>query len=113
MARDDYYVVVYCLLKCLYDYLKHGQHISNDKLKELSSNLNYDYCIYILANMYEEGFITGVELINTFSGKDVKIIDLQITPKGIDYLQNNSTMHKTLEWIKKNASQLLISLLPK
>lgn len=113
MARDDYYVVVYCLLKCLYDYLKHGQHISNDKLKELSSNLNYDSWIYILANMYEEGFITGVELINTFSGKDVKIIDLQITPKGIDYLQNNSTMHKTLEWIKKNASQLLISLLPK
>lgn len=113
MARDDYYVVVYRLLKCLYDYLKHGKHISNGKLQELSGDLAYDYWIYILINMYEEGFITGVEPINTFAGKDIKIINLQITPKGIDYLQNNSTMRKTFEWIKENAPQLLISLLPK
>lgn len=111
MARDDYYVVVYRLLKYLYDCLKQGKHITNDKLKELTSNLNYDYWVYILLNMYEEGFISGVKPVETFSGKDVKIIDLQITPKGIDYLQNNSTMHKTFDWIKENAPQLLMSLI--
>ena len=46
--------------------------------------------------MYEEGYITGVVLIPIIgqSAKGVRITsDIRITPKGIEYLQDNSMIN--------------------
>ena len=82
MAKDDYFVITYKLLKILYEALKHGKFITADELNELSSSINHEYWIYILATLSECGYISGVEIINTLTGKDIKVINIQITPKG-------------------------------
>lgn len=59
--------------------------------------------------MYEEGYITGVVLIPIIgqSAKGVRITsDIRITPKGIEYLQDNSMMKKAAVFVK-SAMQLL------
>lgn len=101
MARDDYFVLVYKLLKILYLTLKSGKAVTNDELKKLSEGIPLDYWEYILKSLNEEGYITGIVPVNTLSGNSIKIINLQITPKGIEYLQENSKMKKAGEFVKK------------
>lgn len=100
MAKDDYFVLVYKLLEILYAVLKSGKAITNDELKELSNGLPLDYWEYILKKLNEEGYVTGVIPISSLSGDSIKITNLQITPKGIEYLQDNSMMQKAKEAVK-------------
>ncbi|GFZ27250.1 YjcQ family protein [Lactobacillus corticis] len=100
MARDDYFVLVYKLLKILYLTLKSGKAVTSDELKELSEGIPLDYWEYILKSLYEEGYVTGVISVNTLSGSSIKVTNLQITPKGIEYLQDNSKMQKAAEFVK-------------
>ncbi len=52
---------------------------------------------------FEDGLITGVSLIPIL-GEDVKGVKLtqklEITPKGIEYLQENSAMQKAKSFLK-------------
>lgn len=100
MARDDYFVLVYKLLKILYTILKSGKAITNDELKDLSEGIPSDYWKYILKTLNEEGYINGIVEVDTLIGNSIKIINLQITPKGIEYLQDNSKMQKSAEFVK-------------
>ena len=91
MAKDDYFVLVYKLLTILYTTLKNGKVVTDSELKELSEGLPLDYWEYILKSLSEDGYI---------SGNSIKITTLQITPKGIEYLQDNSKMKKAKEVLK-------------
>lgn len=106
MAQDDYFVVAYKLLKLLYEALKQGQTLSKKELDVLSSTLNNEYWIYILSNLYKEGYISGVTPINTLTGSSIKITSLQITPKGIQYLHDNSTFQQVKEMLSKSPAWL-------
>lgn len=100
MAKDDYFVLVYKLLEILYAMLKKGKVITDDELKELSDGLPQEYWEYILKSLDKEGYITGIIPIYSLNGNSIKIINLQITPKGIEYLQDNSKMKKAKEAVK-------------
>lgn len=100
MAKDDYFVLVYKLLPILYTTLKNGKVVTDSELKELSEGLPLDYWEYILKSLSEDGYITGVKPISSLSGNSIKITTLQITPKGIEYLQDNSKMKKAKEVLK-------------
>lgn len=102
MVRDDYFLLVYKLLKILYTILKSGKAITNDELKDLSEGIPSDYWKYILKTLNEEGYINGIVEVDTLIGNSIKIINLQITPpKGIEYLQDNSKkMQKSAEFVK-------------
>ena len=100
MAKDDYFVLVYKLLTILYTTLKNGKVVTDSELKELSEGLPLDYWEYILKSLGEDGYITGVKPISSLSGNSIKITTLQITPKGIEYLQDNSKMKKAKEVLK-------------
>lgn len=106
MAKDDYFVIAYKLLTVLYVALKNGKAISDDQLKELSEGIPFEYWEYILKTLSEEGYIVGVVPISSLSGDSIKIDNLQITPKGIEYLQDNSKMQKIKEALKETRSWL-------
>ena len=100
MAKDDYFVIMYLLLKQLYSLLKQGQSITNDQLEQLGSQYNAKYWQYILMNMTKEGYITGVTKVTTLSGETLKYQNVQITPAGIEYLFSNSMMERVKNTLK-------------
>ncbi|NLR08673.1 MULTISPECIES: YjcQ family protein [Lactobacillaceae] len=100
MAKDDYFVIMYQLLKILYDKLKQGKSITDDEFNMLSDKLNETYWHYILINMANEGFISGVQSISTLNGEDIKTHNVKITPAGIEYLFSNSMMERVKNTLK-------------
>ncbi len=105
MAKDDYFVISYRILIYLYGCLKEGQLASLEYLRYDTNDfpVKKDYWQYILRHLYEEGFIEGVVLIPILGQniKGIKLTDqLTITPKGIAYLQENSTMQKAKAFLK-------------
>lgn len=103
MARDDYFVIVYKILAYLYKQLKKGLNNEPEMLLHdgILFKINYEYWLYIIQNMVNEGYISG---INNLSGHGYyikeQLIDCKITPLGIDYLCNNSTLKKTKQFLK-------------
>lgn len=67
MAKDDYSVIVYKLLKILYELLKRGKVITQEELDELGSGIDTEYWNFILTSLYEEGYITGLTSIHTIT----------------------------------------------
>ncbi|BAN07788.1 hypothetical protein LVISKB_2153 [Levilactobacillus brevis KB290] len=100
MAKDDYFVVMYQLLKILYDKLKQGKSITDEEFDQLSYKLNETYWNYILINMVNEGLISGVQPISTLNGENIKTHNVQITPTGIEYLFSSSMMERVKNTLK-------------
>ncbi len=105
MARDDYFVVAYRILAYLYACLKEGEQVDVDYILPESPalNINRDYWEYIICHLYEDGYLEGVSLLNVIRKRTpaIKLTDrVMITPKGIEFLQNNSAMAKARDFLK-------------
>ena len=107
MAKDDYHVIVYQILSYLYQQLKSGAPVDEQMLSaEALFGINEKYRGYILKNLLNDGYVTG------FVAKESKYINHQtslhllnldeceITPKGIEYLTDNSFLNKAKEFFK-------------
>lgn len=104
MAKDDYFVIVYQILAYLYRCLKDGEDV-DPRLLEPSSkylNINETYWAYIMEHMQEQGLIEHITLIYAMGHKlvDYDLTGCQITPKGIEYLCENSTIKKAYRFLK-------------
>ncbi|MDO4595302.1 MAG: YjcQ family protein [Tissierellia bacterium] len=107
MAKDDYFVIVYQVLKYLYEQLKKGEKIDKDYFKEAPIEINKKYWHYIIENMLKQEYITGIIIKETKDKKIYYYNNIEITPKGIEYLFDNNLMSKAkkaLEGIKDIAS---------
>jgi hypothetical protein len=92
MAKDDYYVIVYQILKYLYECLKNGKEVDYELLEAENFGINQQYWEYIMKNMRSQNFVTGVSTLGKQGRTDIKKI--AITPTGIDYLFDNNLMSK-------------------
>ena len=104
MAKDDYFVIVYQVSSYLYIQLKAGEPVDGKMLQHDSNylNINERYWNYVMQNLQESGYIKGISIIKTFGG-DVVIGNLdncQITPDGIEYLCDNSTLSRAKDFLK-------------
>lgn len=105
MAKDDYHVIVYRILAYLYKCLKSGHRPSLDYLQYDTDDfpIGKSYWNYILIHLLEGGYIEGITLIPML-GDEEKVVRLtsnvRITPLGIEYLSENSTMNKAKEFLK-------------
>ena len=104
MARDDYYVIVYKLLAYLYSQLKKGQKIEPEMIKHDGTlfQINKQYWVYIMQNMIDQGYIRGISQTRAGGGYYIEqqLADCEITPRGIDYLCDNSLMEKAKRFLK-------------
>lgn len=105
MAKDDYYVIAYRILAYLYACLKSGEQVDVGYIKHDSEaiNVSLNYWEYIIRHLYNDGCVEGVSEVH-IAGRNspgIKIMSsFMITPKGIEFLQNNSTMGKAKEFLK-------------
>jgi len=101
MARDDYFVIVYQVLKYLYDCLKRGEKPETVHLQAAYYSIPENYWEYILLNLSKEGYIAG---LITQPSKDGLVFgdlhDTIITPKGIEYLFENTMIEKVKRTLK-------------
>lgn len=108
MTKDDYFVVVYQVLAYLYKTLKEGEEVNEELLKPESKYLkiNEKYWSYIIENMLSDGYIRGVSLTFAMGHQlvDYDLSKCQITPKGIEYLCDNSTLKKAYRFLKEAKS---------
>lgn len=55
----------------------------------------------LLGMLQNEGYITGAKFTNFSGGKtNVRVDGIQITIKGLEYLENNTTMQKACRFLK-------------
>lgn len=104
MAKDDYFVIVYKILAYLYIKLKNGEEIEPEQLMYDGGlfTINRKYWVYILYNMVDSGYIRGLTDIKAGEGYYLKeqLKNCEITPKGIEYLCENSTLEKAKQFLK-------------
>jgi len=99
MAKNDYYVLVYKILMYLYNCLKSGEEVDTGKLTANWLGINDRYFEYIFDTLKDEGFILDVAYIEDYAGK--RLDDgIMISPKGISYLHENSTIQKVKRSVK-------------
>ena len=118
MAKDDYFVLVCKILCYLYSCLKSGKPVDLNYLTNQNKQfaVNDRYWNYILLTMAEDEYIRYVHIQPGDDYSEVILDeDVQITPKGIEYLQESSVMKKAFKAIKeiKDLGFSLIGLMPK
>lgn len=102
MARDDYFAIVYKLLRYLYSCFKAGEAPDMDMMDAAALGINEGYWGNIIESLNEDGYIKGVSILQRVgSPAGIKFTDLKITPKGIEYLEESSMMHKAKEAAKE------------
>ena len=108
MAKDDYYVIVCKILVYLYNRLKGRDNrdpmvFLNPTPKDFPISQSYfDYCI---RHMYKKGYIEGVAV--QANGDEIYGVyvteKIQITPEGIDFMQDNSKIRRAMELLPEAA----------
>lgn len=105
MSKDDYYVIVYKLLSYLYICLKKCNVIDIDNLRDvIRVDIGDSYWEYIIRQLDNEGYVEGVTTFKNIGDIDERVIideNFKITPKGIDFLQGNSSIAKAKTFLKE------------
>ena len=106
MAKNDYFLLVYRVLAYLYECVKQGQRPDPEYLTHDTKHfpVNEIYWSYVITNLCQDGYMEGIQLVPILGRKEFGIkgmADIQITPKGIEYLQENSMMKKAAKVLKE------------
>ncbi len=104
MAQNDMEVLIYKILRYLYECLKTGHQAD---LADVSPNCKLfqipcEYWFVIMKEIHDGGYVDGLIIVDTKTFHEVKQIDgkLRITEKGREYLCENSVMKKVAEALK-------------
>lgn len=105
MAKNDYYVIAYRILAYLYECLKQGETPSLEYLRPGTDDfpIPKQYWEYVLRHLLEDGYLEGAVEVPVIGQSvcSVKLMSrVMVTPKGIDFLQNNSAMSKAKDFLK-------------
>ena len=103
MAKDDYFVLVYKLLRYLYRCLKENIPASWEVIAPNTKDfpIGQEYFAYLLSHLLADGYIEGIVEVKKIGGP-VQLKEtggLAITPKGIAYLEENSMMKRAAEFL--------------
>lgn len=103
MAKDDYFVIVYQILSYLYQRLKRGESMDARMISAESDlyTIPYSYWLYIIENLVDDGYILGPKFLRADGKTQVVCLErTKITPKGIQYLFDNSLLEKAKAFFK-------------
>ena len=103
MAKDDIFKIIFSILTELYACKKQGCKVDLQDISAKRFGINESYLLDILFELLQEGYIKGFSVRTTKgTGRCVcGLEDVDITLKGIEYLQENSTMKKVYEKLKE------------
>lgn len=103
MGKDDYFVLVNKLLRYLYKCLKNDIEPDWDIIAPNTKDfpVHEEYFTYMLSHLIADKYIEGISEIRRI-GKPVQFKEttgIAITPKGIEYLEEDSTMKRITEFL--------------
>ena len=104
MAKDDYFVLAYRLLAYLYACLKSGEHPDRAYFEAGTDTfpIGEAYWLYLITHLYDDGYIEGIRIVKWLRGTvSITVDDIAITPKGIEFLQENSSMQKAFRYLRE------------
>lgn len=106
MAKNDYNVIVCIILSYMYKCLKDGKPVDVELMNPKTLGIPDNYWVYIVRHLAESNYIEGVACEYYKGGYTIRFDDdyFNITPEGIEYLQENDYMKKAKEIIKELAS---------
>lgn len=101
MASDDMHVVMYKILKYLYECLKKGVEPNMQMFDADALGVNERYWAVIMQELMERGYVAG--FVTKQLGKDVKIIpkNPSVTMEGVEFILDNSMMKKAMDFIRE------------
>ena len=99
LAKNDYFVVMYRLMMYLYNCLKDYQYVDLSKITPKYLGVNDRYFQYILINLVNDGYLMDDSTYEDMNGLHV-MESIMISPKGIAYLHENSTIAKVKKSVK-------------
>ena len=101
MAKDDYFVLAYRVLKYLYECFKAGERAEMEEFSPSVLGINGGYWVNLMESLSIEGYITGITFPSAIGApKSPKVQNLKITEKGILFLQENSTIQKAADFLR-------------
>ena len=101
MPKDDIFRLIYIILKELYENKKCGTRTPIADIGPERLKIPDGYWISIIAELCDNGYITGVKFRETKTGKAVSGLDeIDISLKGVESLQENSMMKKVYNALK-------------
>lgn len=101
MAKDDYFVVAYRILRYLYECFKAGEHADVEMFGPDALGINNGYWVNLLESLSNEGYMTGVEFPPSIGSiRGAKVYDARITQKGIEFLEDNAKIKKAANFLK-------------
>lgn len=112
MAKDDYSRIVCIILTYLYARLRgRTEETPEQYLQPMTKDfpVEEEYFYFILEEMQRKGWISGLSFARAWGGDLVSVNGIpriRITGDGIQYLCENSTIRKNLEWLRDNTPAL-------
>ncbi len=101
MAKDDYFKIVYVILKELYEARKHGMRVDTSAISRERFQIDGGYLLSILDELVDNGYVKGITIHRSKTGIYITSLeDMDITMKGIQFLEENSMMRKVKEALK-------------
>lgn len=101
MEKDDYFVMAYRVLHFLYECFKVGEKAEVEWFGPQALGINNGYWVNLLESLTKEGYITGIVFPRAIGSiRNAKVIDARITQKGIEFLQENSSIQKAMQFLK-------------
>ena len=101
MAKNDYFVIVYRILTYLYACFMSGEQPDLDMFGPDALGINNGYWANVMESIADEGYVKGVALAARFgAAPGIRLTNLKITQKGIEYLQENFKMQKAADFLK-------------
>ena len=106
MAKDDMHVVMYTILKYLYDCLKGGEPPDPTKFSASALQINEKYWTAIVADLVNRKYIRGVTVFHNPDGDRVQLIKPCVTIEGVEFMMENTLMKRALDYIKEAKSAI-------
>lgn len=104
MSKDDYHVIAYQILSYLYKQLKSGEDVDAGYLGNHGPlmDINRRYWSYVMVSLMDYGFIEGCVRVEVDNAEPTvaALSQCRITPRGIEYLTENSFMKKAERFFK-------------
>lgn len=101
MARDDMHVVMYTILRYLYDCLKGGKDPDPSAFSASALGINASYWTAIVADLVNRGYVRGVRVFHNSDGDQVQVVKPCVTIEGVEFMMENSMMQRALKFLQE------------
>lgn len=102
MPKDDFFKIAYIILTELQECSKAGTKLDTGLISPQRFGVADSYWLDVLEFLLDRGYARGVTIRNSKTGRiTTAVTELQITPEGREYLQDNATMKKVYNTLKE------------